>query len=160
MVTAEKGNAVYFVVAANDEIKPVKDHKVFSLWAGSGTVTGWPVDPAADVTLVTVVRRGLDVVLTFVMRLEVRNRRLGQEGIAKALRDADLVTRKPQDKMAQKALAQHRELLPRNWKTQLAVYLDCPAASFNGAGVGGPLALARQTKMTIDQIVDHLLEKS
>lgn len=160
MVTTEKGNAAYFVVTATQEVKPVRDHKVFTLWAGSGTVTGWPVDPADDLTLVTVVRRGLDVALTFVMRLTIRNRRLSQEGIARALRDADVVARRPKDKPAGKALAWHKDRLPRNWRTQLAVCLDCPAAAFNGAQVGGPLALARQTKMPIDKILEHLLEGS
>lgn len=160
MVSAtERGNAVYLVAGGDGRLHPVKDHKVMSVWNGNATTLGWPVEPNGPLTLITVVRRDLQVVCAFVMRLDVKNKRISQEGVAKVLRDADLVTRKPTDKLAAKAIGIHLKDLPGDWRTQLAVYFDCPAAHFADVLVGGPLALARQTKMTVDEVIAHLLEK-
>lgn len=159
-MTTGRANVAYLVAGADGRLHPVKESKVASVWAGSGTVLGWPVDPAADLTLVSVVRRDLDVACVFLMRLPVRNRRLSQEGVARVLRDAGVAERKPRGEKAKALVAAYSEGLPGDWRTQLAVYLDCAASVVGDLQLGGPLALARQTRMTIDEVLKYLLEKN
>jgi len=160
-------NVCYLVVSVDGALVPIKSHKAMSIWSCQGSIAGLPVNPDLDLTIITVMRRGLQPVCGWVMRLPVRNKRITVEAVQNACHDSiELMPKKIKQKSiaarrrAKDKIGWHKAMLPKDTTKQLAVYFDAPHVHFDTIDIGGPLPLASSCRMTIDECIKHLCEET
>ena len=175
----DQPNMVHLLVDCNNRLRPMDPREMWAAWSGTGTVEGWPIEVQArwqekdeplkldarsqDVTILSVVRRGLEPVQVAVMRLEIENQRITRESVSKVATEAIEYGPDEQNETRHmkflEIVGYAFEKLPANWDSQLAEYLDCPASTIDCLTVGGPLAVALSTKLPIEDVLQFICEE-
>lgn len=151
----DRPNVAYLTTAPGRPLEPAPPARVWAAWNAQTTVDRFRVPPGHDLTVVSVVRRGLQPVCAFAVRLGTHKGRVTPAAVYAACQAAG----RPEGASGAER-AYHLGDLPADHRTQLAVYLDAPAVHFDEVLVGGPLPLARIARMSVAEIVAHLCEEN
>ncbi len=143
----------YFVVDADQQLRPVEAAVVEGLWVGSLPVAEVPIRLQDEFRLVTAVcDTNLVPRICYFLRAEINGGEISDQSRRDVYDSMSVRSQRRYDHPA----AQHQFVgWPCDWTTQLAVVLDVPAAQLQKIGIGGPLVMSDLWGISVAKVLSY-----
>ncbi|NNJ24049.1 hypothetical protein [Alienimonas chondri] len=146
-------NLRYFVVDVEGQLRRVPTTAAEAVWGGEADADDLDVVLGSELKLVTaVIDENLDPVMIFFLRVELDRGAITEESRLAAV---EAITAGHGRRLSDPRQRRQFEGWPDDWRRQLAVALDAPAASFTKLGLGGPLALSDLWGVSLDTVMAY-----
>ena len=148
----------YFVVDVDGQLRRVPAAAAEAVWAGHADAGELDAMLGSELKLVTtLIDDGLNPVMTFFLRVELDRGRITEESRIAAL---EAITAGHGRRLSDPAQRRQFEGWPDDWRRQLAVALDTPAAHFTKLGLGGPLVLSEMWGVPMGTVMGYFERSS
>ena len=143
----------YFVVDVDGELRRVPPAAAEAVWAGHADAGELDAILGSELKLATVlVDDDLNPVMTFFLRVDLDRGRITEESRIAAL---EAITAGHGRRLSDPAQKRQFQGWPPDWRRQLAVALDTPAAHLTKLGLGGPLVLSEMWGVPLETVMDY-----
>jgi hypothetical protein len=151
-------NAVFFLCSGKKPLALQSRRTVEGMWElDAGVPVGFREEK--EITIVTALRRGLDVVAVYVMNCESLGTHLSRAGVHQNCADIIKAGRAPPGAF-RRIWAYHKRNLHPQWKTDAAVALDEIAPRFDKLKLGGPLVLSKLANVPLGEAIRYLAKQA
>jgi len=131
---------IYFAVDEQNELRRAPARKLERIWSGVRSASQLGISLKDELRIVSVVHDGdFRPKVTYFLRLDLEDGWVTDDSRFRAL---EAVEESNRGNLEHPAVAHQLGRWPRDWRTQVAVALDVPAAEVNNIGIGGLLPLA------------------
>ena len=144
----------YFVADVDGQLRRVPAEAAEALWAGEADAGDLDVMLGGDLRLATVLvdEETLDPVMTFFLAVDLHGGRISEESRVAAL---ESITAGRGRRLSDPSQRRQFQGWPTDWRRQLAVALDVPAAGLTKLGLGGPLVLSDLWGVPLGTVMDY-----
>ena len=150
--------AVFFLCTRKRPLALQSRRTVEGMWElDAGVPVGFREEK--EITIVTALRRGLNVVAVYVMNCESLGTHLSRAGVHQNCADIIKAGRTPGGAF-RRIWAYHKRNLHPQWKTDAAVALDEIAQRFDELELGGPLVMAKLANVPLEEAIRHLARQA
>ena len=146
-------NLRYFVVDVEGQLRRVPGAAAEAVWAGEADAGDLDVILGSELKLVTaLIDENLDPVMIFFLRVDLDRGTITEESRLAAL---EAITAGHGRRLSDYRQRRQFEGWPDDWRRQLAVALDTPAAALHKLGLGGPLVLSDLWGVSLDTVMAY-----
>lgn len=146
-------NLRYFVIDVDGQLRRVPTAAAEAVWAGQADAGELDVMLGSELKLVSaLIDEDLNPVMIFFLRVDLDRGAITEESRLAAL---EAITAGQGRRLADQRQRRQFEGWPDDWRRQLAVALDTPAASFTKLGLGGPLVLSDLWGVSLDTVMAY-----
>ena len=143
----------YFVVDVDGQLRRVPGEAAEAVWAGRADAGDLDAMLGSELKLVSVlVDENLNPLMTSFLRVELDRGRITEESRIAAL---EAITAGHGRRLSDPAQRRQFEGWPTDWRRQLAVALDTPAAHFTKLQLGGPLVLSEMWGVSLETVMGY-----
>ena len=143
----------YFVVDVDGELRRVPTAAAEAVWAGHADAGELDVILGSELKLISaLIDENLDPVMAFFLRVDLDRGAITEESRIAAL---EAITAGHGRRLSDPAQRRQFEGWPPDWRRQLAVALDTPAAHFTRLGLGGPLVLSEMWGVPLETVMAY-----
>ena len=143
----------YFVADVEGQLRRVPTAAAEAVWAGQADACDLDVILGSELKLITVLVDGnLDPALIFFLRVDLDRGTITEESRFAAV---EAITAGHGRRLSDPRQRRQFEGWPEDWRRQLAVALDTPAAKLTELGLGGPLVLSDQWGVSLETVMAY-----
>ena len=143
----------YFVTDVEGQLRRVPAAAAEAVWSGQADAADLDVMLGGELRLVTaLIDEDLNPVMTFFLKLDVDGGRITEDSRLSAL---ESITAAHGRRLANPDQRRQFQGWPRDWRRQLAVALDVPAARLTKLGLGGPLVMSDLWGVSLETVMNY-----
>ncbi len=146
-------NVSYFVVDSDSQLDRVPCDLLEALWKGSETTEALDCELGEELRLITVLTdHNLEPVFCYFVRLDLKSGKITDDSRIEAF---EAMTARHRRRKGHPAARRQLEGWPTDWRPQLAVALDVPAAQLSKIGLGGPLLMSELWGLPLEKVIEY-----
>ena len=143
----------YFVVDVDGQLRRVPTAAAEAVWTGEADAGDLDVMLGSELKLLSaLIDENLDPVMVFFLRVDLDRGAITEESRLAAL---EAITAGHGRRLSDPRQRRQFEGWPTDWRRQLAVALDTPAADLTKLGLGGPLVISDLWGVTLDTVLAY-----